>query len=106
MKGIILIFAVLTFSCVQTGNQKINIDYLGQKPPADSAELFAPGIISTGSFEHSAPAFSPDGKTVLWAVMEMPSYHTILLEMKYDNGIYNLVLGNFFVRLNIFIHRS
>ena len=86
MKAIILIFVVMIFACDQTRNQKINIDYLGQKPPADSAELFAPGIISTGSFEHSAPAFSPDGKTVVWAVMEMPSYHTILLEMNYENG--------------------
>ena len=86
MKAINLIFVVMIIACNQSSDQKVGIDYLGQKPPVDSAELFAPGIISTGSFEHSAPAFSPDGKTVLWTVMEMPSYHTILLEMNYETG--------------------
>lgn len=62
------------------------MDYFGQKPPAENAELFAPGMISTNAFEHSAPAFSPDGKTVLWAIMEMPSYQTNILEMNYANG--------------------
>jgi Tol biopolymer transport system component len=45
--------------------------YLGQKPPGDKAMLFAKDIISTPLYEHSAPAFSPDGKTVLWTVLDM-----------------------------------
>lgn len=86
MKAINFIFVVMIFSCNLTNDQKINIDYFGQKPPVENAELFAPGIISTNSFEHSAPSFSPDGKTVLWAIMKMPSYHTSILEMNYENG--------------------
>jgi hypothetical protein len=87
MKRLIgLIFVVTIISCREKNNQNIIIDYFGQAAPHDSTELFAPGIISTTSFEHSAPAFSPDGKTVLWTIMEMPSYHTILLEMNYENG--------------------
>ena len=86
MKAINLIFPVLMFVCNQSRAQKIVIDYFGQKPPVENAELFGPGIISTGSFEHSAPSFSPDGKTVLWTILRMPGYHTIILEMNYENG--------------------
>lgn len=69
--------------CSNAQHQPIN--YLDQKPPGLSAELFAPNIISTDSFEHSAPAFSPDGTTVLWTVVNS-SYHGYLLEMKFENG--------------------
>jgi len=35
-------------------------DYLGQMPPGDTPELFAPGIVSTGLFERDM-AIAPDG---------------------------------------------
>lgn len=42
--------------------------YLGQKPPGNIPELFAPGIVSReGYFEHSAAIFSPDNREVYWA---------------------------------------
>ena len=44
-------------------------DYLGQKPPAGGAELFAPGIISSIWGLHSTAVFSPDGNEVYWAPM-------------------------------------
>ncbi|MCX6569195.1 MAG: ankyrin repeat domain-containing protein [Candidatus Aminicenantes bacterium] len=44
-------------------------DYLGQKPPAGGAELFAPGIISSIWDLHSTAVFSPDGNEVYWAPM-------------------------------------
>jgi len=44
-------------------------DYLGQKPPAGKAELFAPGIISSIWGLHSTAVFSPDGREVYWAPM-------------------------------------
>ena len=86
MRIISLTFFVVFLIYYEANGQKVNIDYLGQRPPKDTAELFAKGIISTNSFEHSAPVFSPDGKTVLWSIMKMPSYHTIILEMNYENG--------------------
>jgi hypothetical protein len=46
--------------------------YLGQTPPGAVPETFAPGIISTASLEHSAPAFSPDGNEVYWSVWPRP----------------------------------
>ncbi len=48
-------------------------DYLGQTPPGDTPVVFAPGFISTDSLiEHSAPAFSPDGKEVFWWIVRSP----------------------------------
>jgi ankyrin repeat protein len=44
-------------------------EYLGQKPPAGGAELFAPGIISSIWGLHSTAVFSPDGTEVYWAPM-------------------------------------
>ncbi len=71
----------------QINGVKLKGKYLGQKPPGNIAEIFAPGIVSTDAYEHSAPAFSPDGNTVLWTIVPRgkPSY---LLEMKIENGIW------------------
>lgn len=61
------------------------INYLSQTPPGMVAELFAPGIISTGQYEHCAPAFAPDGSAVLWTVVDS-SYRSHMMEMKFENG--------------------
>jgi Tol biopolymer transport system component len=61
------------------------IDYLGQKPPGVTAELFAPGVISTKLYEHSAPAFSPDGNLVLWTIVDK-RYRASLYEMRFEGG--------------------
>jgi ankyrin repeat protein len=44
-------------------------EYLGQKPPGDKPELFAPGIVSSIWGLHSTAVFSPDGNEVYWAPM-------------------------------------
>jgi len=44
-------------------------DYMGQKPPGETPELFAPGIVSSIWGLHSTAAFSPEGNTVMWAPM-------------------------------------
>jgi Tol biopolymer transport system component len=44
-------------------------DYMGQKPPGETPELFAPGIVSSIWGLHSTAAFSPDGNTVMWSPM-------------------------------------
>jgi len=85
MNAIVLLSALVIFY-IETSGQRGSIDYFGQRPPADSAELFAKGLISTNISEHSSPVFSPDGKTVLWTIMKMPSYRTMILEMNYENG--------------------
>jgi hypothetical protein len=47
MKNICITFTVLFIftSCQQS---KVDMNYLGQTPPGDSAVIFAPGIIGTG----------------------------------------------------------
>jgi len=42
--------------------------YLGQKPPGMTAEVFAPGLVSGGDFEHSRLEISKDGKAMYWIV--------------------------------------
>ncbi len=81
-----LLFIVLLFSYRLIAQKPNSINYLNQKQPDKVARIFAPGIVSTNAIEHSSPSFSPDGKTVLWAVMKMPSYQTYLLEMNFTNN--------------------
>jgi len=46
---------------------------LNPEPPGEVPVVFAPGIISTGHHEHSAPAISPDGTEIYWSVWEKPA---------------------------------
>jgi Tol biopolymer transport system component len=87
MKTSNIILIVILFAAESITAQTMDsINYLNQKPPGKVAEIFAPGIFSTSALEHAAPAFSPDGKTVLWSVMKVPSYQLFLLEMNFENG--------------------
>jgi hypothetical protein len=55
-------------------------DYLGQTPPGDTPVVFAPGVISKSSLEHSAPAFSPDGREIYWSMIRK-SHDTIFQDI-------------------------
>jgi Tol biopolymer transport system component len=59
--------------------------YLGQKPPGLTAEIFAPGIVSTG-FGERCVNFSPDGLKLYYAVYGPP--HSVILFMREDNGLW------------------
>jgi hypothetical protein len=43
-------------------------DYLGQRPPGETPQLFAPGVVSTCK-EHSAAMFTPDGTEMYFGRM-------------------------------------
>ena len=63
----LLLATAITINAQETDFPKLTGPYLGQKPPGETPELFAPGIISVDeNFEHSAAVFSPDGKEVFW----------------------------------------
>src|SRR5688572_21085935 len=79
---LLAVLSVLLLGCKQ---EETGINYLGQDPPGVIAELFSPGLISTDSMEHSSPAFSPDGKVVLWTVLNR-SYHAAMMEMNLEDG--------------------
>lgn len=92
MKKYLYMFTVLSLNtlCVTAQNGvTMNGKYLGQKPPGMEPELFAPGIISTRYYEHSAPAFSPDGNIVLWTVIYERGKPAQLLEMRQVNGVWS-----------------
>lgn len=82
MKTNIIVTFLLTAIHVWAQPKQV-INYLNQKPPGMVAEIFAPGIVTTDAYEHSSPAFSPDGSVVLWAVIDRGGY---LLESTYVNG--------------------
>ena len=50
--------------------------YLGQVPPGDTAELFAPGIVSTGMYTRDI-AMLPDGSEIYFGVL-LGRFNTIL----------------------------
>ncbi|MBA4849219.1 TolB family protein [Emticicia sp. BO119] len=80
------VLILILFSQLLFAQKKPSINYLNEVPPSQIAKVFADGIMSTSQIEHSAPAFSPDGRKVLWAIMKMPSYRMKMLEMNYVNG--------------------
>ncbi len=44
-------------------------EYFGQKPPGGTAEIFAPGMVSTMDWEHGGPVLSPDGNEIYWSAV-------------------------------------
>ena len=80
---IILLAAACT---AQKNTTSAMIQYPDAMPAGDTARMFARGTISTDEFEHSAPIFSPDGKTVLWSTIELPSWKARIWEMNYADG--------------------
>ena len=66
---VILILVTATIIPAQQNDfPRLTGPYLGQKPPGKTPELFAPGIISTGT-QHSSVYFSPDGREVYFSRM-------------------------------------
>jgi hypothetical protein len=54
--------------CASDGFPVLTGEYLGQTPPGDTAEVFAPGIISTGLYTRDV-AITPDGKEFYFSVV-------------------------------------
>ncbi|MCK5148640.1 PD40 domain-containing protein [bacterium] len=98
--GVLLILITLSISCTKESQLDTQIQkepkfsqltgpYLGQKPPGDVPELFAPGIIADIYREHSATKFTPDGKEAFWTRVinqGIPSRIDVILHMKLENG--------------------
>ncbi len=59
--------------------------YLGLDRPGAEPTILAPGILSTSHYDHSAPAFSPDGREVYWGVA-YTSRGDYILSMKVRGG--------------------
>ena len=64
-------FLWLGVCCLASAEETTFKPYLGQEPPGDTAEIFAPGVVSLpGRYEY-ALSISPDGKELVFST-EMP----------------------------------
>lgn len=68
----------------QYEKEKLSGPYLGQTPPADSAVLFAPGIISTPLYDRDI-AMTPDGKEIYFSVSAF-GYNLIYYTEEKEDG--------------------
>ncbi|OGU56846.1 MAG: hypothetical protein A2V66_10690, partial [Ignavibacteria bacterium RBG_13_36_8] len=86
---IFYLFVVTTADLLAQQNDfpKLTGPYLGQKPPGMMPEIFAPGIVSTGYFEHSSPSISPNGTEIYWSVhySENSEHSRPIVFMRYEN---------------------
>ncbi|MEN8121231.1 MAG: hypothetical protein ABFS35_12830 [Bacteroidota bacterium] len=62
---------------------KVKGSYLGQKPPGSLAQLFAPGIISTGLYTRDM-AITPDGKEIYYCISSLG--YNLIFYSKQVNG--------------------
>lgn len=78
---------VLLF-CIALQAQDATWKYLGQEPPRDEPVVFARGIVSKETLEHSSPAISPDGKMIVWSSIKLPYNEHVkkLWCSEYKNG--------------------
>jgi hypothetical protein len=79
-----LIFAAgRTIGLMESDFPLVSGPYLGQSPPGNTPELFAPGILSTCT-QHSSAYFTPDGREVFFSRFRpKPS---VIMHMKEVNG--------------------
>ena len=82
---LMLLFMMVVSGCYEQPDEfpVLKGPYLGQEPPGDVPEVFAPGIVSTGFLEQFA-YFTPDGKEFYWLLRGAP--HTVICCMKEVNG--------------------
>ena len=104
---IIISFSLILSACSNRNDfSKLEGAYLGQEPPGDKAEIFAPGIISFGFHEHNF-TISPDGREIFYVMTDNQAkqYFIIQVLMKDDiwqqpeiasfSGTYNDVSPSF-----------
>lgn len=59
--------------------------WLGQTPPGDEPEIFAPGLVSTGMYVRDI-AFTPEGEELFYTVMLPQFEHSVLLTSRLEDG--------------------
>jgi hypothetical protein len=91
--GITIILLLFLTTCARQSSFPIlKGPYLGQKPPGDVPELFAPGIVTSIYAEHTAAVFTHDGKEVFWTrIMNQGQSPRLIvtMHMNEENGVWN-----------------
>lgn len=86
MNRIILPFFVLIVAACTSQKEKLHGKFLGQQPPGNTPELFAPGIVNDGISTRDI-AFTPDGKEVYFSKnIGNSNYATIFFCRETENG--------------------
>jgi hypothetical protein len=83
-KPIFILVISVTVSCTGANNHK-NLTYLGQTPPADTALLFAPGVISDDTPNRDL-TISPDGSEIYYRVSDTAYKFSYIAFVKFSNG--------------------
>jgi len=60
--------------------------YLGQEPPGDIPQIFAPEIVSTSMYNHSSISISPDGNEIYWAMSPIDTPRRIYFTKRINNS--------------------
>jgi len=67
-------------------NDTLKIDYFGQKPPGNKAEVFAPDFISRKDWFVQNGCFSPDGKEFVFTITDNKWSFVDIMHTKYVDG--------------------
>jgi hypothetical protein len=80
--------SLITFSTVLTTDSGADVrgEYLGQKPPGMTPEIFAPGIVSTDKKELNS-VFTPDGKEFYYSLSENGKYKIYVMQQ--EDGLWS-----------------
>lgn len=86
-KNVFFLLLLCSLSVYASDLPVLSGPYLGQEPPGDEPELFAPGIISTSEANiHSTVSFTPDGREVYFSRLIDKPYRIGVLCMKEIDG--------------------
>ena len=82
--GVIVPFILCLISCSQrSGIPIVKGPYLGQTPPGNEPEIFAPGIVSTG-LDEMFSYFTPDARELYFQLWKAP--FPVIVFMKEESG--------------------
>lgn len=85
----VLISCVFLITCCAPEDNLLVLegDYLGQKAPGDTPEVFAEGIISHGFHEHHL-TISPDGNEMFYASSSGDHKYYVIIHVKKENNVW------------------
>ncbi len=88
MKKMSILLFLFLISCTLTEKfPRLSGEYLGQTPPGNTAELFAPGIVSTGMYTRDL-SMTPDGSEIYYSVILGQYKYTAIMVTKQVDGIW------------------
>ncbi len=89
VSSIIFLLILLFCGCAESDDFPVlRGDYLGQDPPGEFPEVFAPGIISLGFHEHHL-TISPDGDEMFYVTSSIDHKQYAIIRVRRENNIWH-----------------